>query len=166
MKVQRNNYAFIDGTNLHLSAKHLGWEIDWTLLREYLRRRHNVSNAYYFVGYSEKYQSLYDDLEDYGYTLIYKPVLTLPDGNIKGNCDAEIVLHTMIQINNYNKAVIITGDGDIACLVEHLRSVDKFKLVIACRQDSCSYLLRRSAGGNIMFLDHYRQKFEKQKGQL
>jgi uncharacterized LabA/DUF88 family protein len=167
MKKPQVNYAFIDGTNLHLSAKYLGWEINWAVFREYLRKRHNVTRAYYFIGYSKQYQHLYDDLTDYGYLLIHKPVLTLPDGNIKGNCDAEIVLHTMSQISNYNKAVIITGDGDIGCLVDYLRSVNKFKLVIACGQDSCSYLLRQAAGGNIMFLDYLRHKFEKRrKGQL
>jgi len=157
------NYAFIDGTNLHLSAKYLGWEINWATFREYLQKRHNITHAYYFVGYLKKYQSLYDDLTDCGYTLIHKPVLTLPNGSTKGNCDAEIVLHTMIQIDNYNKAVIVTGDGDIGCLVEYLRGVDKFKLVIACRQDSCSHLLRKAAGGNIMFLDYLRYKFEKSR---
>lgn len=152
---------------MHLSAKHLGWEIDWATFREYLQKRHNVSHAYYFIGYLKGYQHLYDNLKDYGYILIHKPVLTLPDGSIKGNCDAEIVLHTMIEIDNYNKAVIVTGDGDIGCLVEYLRGVNKFKLVIACRQDSCSYLLRKAAGGDIMFLDFLRYKFEKkQKGQL
>jgi len=167
MRKPLSNYAFIDGTNLHLSAKYLGREINWATLREYLQKRHNVTRAYYFVGYMKKYQSLYDDLTDYGYTLIHKPVLILPDGSIKGNCDAEIVLHTMIQLDNYNKAIIATGDGDIVCLVEYLSGVDKFKLVIACRKDSCSYLLRKAAGGNIMFLDYFRCKFEKkQKGQL
>jgi len=167
MEKKQNNYAFIDGTNLHLSAKNLGWEVNWATFREYLRKRHNATNAYYFVGYLKEYKNLYDDLVNYGYTLIHKPVLTLPNGNIKGNCDAEIVLHTMIEINNYNKAVIVTGDGDISCLVDYLRSIDKFKLVIACRQDSCSYLLRKAAGGNIMFLDYLRCKFEKKKkGQL
>jgi len=152
---------------MHLSAKHLGWEIDWATFREYLQKRHNVSHAYYFIGHLKEYQDLYDNLKDYGYILIHKPVLTLPDGSIKGNCDAEIVLHTMIEIDNYNKAVIVTGDGDIGCLVEYLRGVNKFKLVIACRQDSCSYLLRKVASGNIMFLDYLRYKFEKkQKGQL
>ena len=167
MRKPLHNYAFIDGTNLHLSAKHLGWEINWAAFREYLQKRHNVSQAYYFIGYSVKYEPLYNDLKSCGYTLVHKPVLKLPDGSIKGNCDAEIVLHAMICLDNYNKAVIVTGDGDISCLVEHLRGIDKFKLVIACRQDSCSYLLRKAAGGNIMFLDYLRWKFEKkQKGQL
>jgi len=157
------NYAFIDGTNLHLSAKHLGWRIDWKAFIVYLRKRHNVSQAYYFIGYLVEYESLYDDLRSYGYNLIHKPVLKLPDGGIKGNCDAELVLNAMIEIDNYNRAVIVTGDGDISCLVKHLHSVDKFKLVIACRQDSCSHLLRKAAGGSIMFLDYLRYKFEKKE---
>ena len=74
-------------------------------------------------------------MADYGYTLIHKPVLTLPDGSIKGNCDAEIVLHTMVQLDNYNKAIIATGDGDIGCLIEYFRGIDKFKLVIAYNQN-------------------------------
>jgi len=106
------------------------------------------------------------DIKDYEYTLVYKTVLPLLDGKIKGNCDAEIVLHAMIIINNNHKAVVITGDGDIACLVDYLRSVDIFKLVIACRQDSCSHLLRKAARCNIMFIYYDRWKFEKQKGQL
>jgi len=167
MRKPLQNYAFIDGTNLHLSAKHLGWEINWETFREYLRKRHNVSQAYYFIGYSVNYEPIYYNLKTCGYTLVHKPVLKLPDGSIKGNCDAELVLHAMIGINNYNKAVIVTGDGDISCLVEYLNSVNKFKLVIACRQDSCSYLLRKVAGGNIMFLDCLKWKFaKKQKGQL
>jgi len=113
MKKLLLNYAFIDGTNLYLSAKNLGWEINWSVFREYLHKRHNVSHAYYFIGHLEKYQYLYDELRNYGYILIHKPVLKLPSGEIKGNCDAELVLSAMVEINNYNKAVIVTGDGDI-----------------------------------------------------
>lgn len=53
------NYAFVDGTNLHLSAKYLAWEIDWTLLRKYLQKRHNVTTAYYFIGDAPKYVPLH-----------------------------------------------------------------------------------------------------------
>lgn len=158
------NYAFIDGTNLYLSAKALGWQIDWEQFRQYLQKRHNVTIAYYFIGRLKNYQSLYDDLSRCGYTMVFKPVLILPAGGIKGNCDAELVLHALVQLGDYNKAVIVTGDGDIACLVEYLSSIDKLKLVIACEKDSCSYLLRKAAGGNIMFLNSVRDKFQKSRG--
>jgi len=97
---------------MHLSAKHLGWRINWEIFRQYLRKRHDVTNAYYFVGYLDKYQALYNNLMNWGYIVMHKPVLILPSGKVKGNCDAEIVLHAMIEIGNYRRAVIVTGDGD------------------------------------------------------
>ena len=156
-----NNYAFIDGTNLHLSTKSLGWSIDWKVFREYLARRHRVTQAYYFVGYSPQQTSLYNNLSSYGYRLIHRDLLRLPDGSVKGDCDTELVLHAMIQYYNYDKAVIVTGDGDMACLVEYLDSISKFKLVIACKPDSCSHLMRKASGDNIMYVDYLRERFEK-----
>ena len=157
---RQGNYAFIDGTNLHLSTKHLGWLIDWKLFREYLQKRHKVTQALYFIAYSSEYEGLYNHLRNDGYRLVQKPLLKLPDGSTKGNCDTELVLHTMIEVDNYDKAIVVT-DGDMSCLVEYLRSIDKFKLVIACRRDSSSYLIRQAASGNIMFIDYLREKFEK-----
>jgi len=39
------------------------------------------------------------------------------NGKIRGNVDAELVLHAMIEIQNYEKAVIVSGDGDFHCLI-------------------------------------------------
>jgi uncharacterized LabA/DUF88 family protein len=39
------------------------------------------------------------------------------NGKIRGNDDAELVLHAMIDIQNYEKAVIVSGDGDFHCLI-------------------------------------------------
>lgn len=162
-----NNYAFIDGTNLHLSTRYLGWLIDWKAFKEYLQKRHGVTQAFYFVGYSRQYEWIYRYLRNYGYRLVHKPLLKLPDGSTKGNCDTELVLQAMIELGKYDKAIIVTGDGDMGCLVEYLRRIDKFKLVIACRRDSSSYLIRKAAAGNIMFIDYLSERFAKAwKGQL
>jgi uncharacterized LabA/DUF88 family protein len=48
-----------------------------------------------------------------------------PAGKVKGNVDAELVLHAMIEYPNYDKALIVTGDGDFFCLVEYLIKQDK-----------------------------------------
>ena len=50
----------------------------------------------------------------------FKPTLEYKDGTTKGNCDAELVLQAMIEYLNYDKAVIVTGDGDFYCLVKYL----------------------------------------------
>jgi hypothetical protein len=67
MTHSQNNHAYIDGTNLHLSAKNLGWEIDWSKFREYLQKRHNVNQAYYCIGYMHENEPLYDYLINCNY---------------------------------------------------------------------------------------------------
>ena len=45
--------------------------------------------------------------------------------------DAELVLHAMIEFKNYDKAIIVSGDGDFHCLIEYLERKDKLFKIIA-----------------------------------
>lgn len=60
-----------------------------------------------------------------GYVIVLKPTLELPSGIVKGNVDAELVLHTMINFHIYDNVVIISGDGDFFCLIEYLAQKNK-----------------------------------------
>lgn len=124
-------YCFIDSQNLNMGVGSMGWKIDYRRFRQYLRNKYNVSKAFIFIGYISGNESLYTSLQEMGFILIFKPTMELPDGKIKGNVDAELVLHTMIQLPNYNKAIIVSGDGDFRCLVEHLVKQDKLLKVMA-----------------------------------
>ena len=44
------NFAFIDGANLHFTYENLDWKLDYQKLRNYLKKKLNVSIAYYFIG--------------------------------------------------------------------------------------------------------------------
>lgn len=116
---KENNYAFIDSQNINLGVQGLGWKLDWRRFRVYLKDKYKISKAYLFIGYKAGNESLYSFLQDAGYHCIFKPTLELPNGLVKGNCDAELVLHAMIQLNNFDKAVIASGDGDFYCLIEY-----------------------------------------------
>ena len=120
MKQGQTHYAFIDSQNLNLAVQEQGWKLDFKRFRKYLEDKYEVSKAFIFIGYVATQQSLYTALQQYGYVLIFKPTLTLAEGRVKGNVDAELILHTMIEFPNYDRAVIVTGDGDFHCLVEFL----------------------------------------------
>ena len=45
-----NNYAFIDGVNLHLTYENLDWRVDYQKIRNLLSKRFDVAVAYYFLG--------------------------------------------------------------------------------------------------------------------
>ncbi len=41
---------------------------------------------------------------------------------VKGNIDADLVLWAMKELSNYDKAILVSGDGDFYSLVEYLES--------------------------------------------
>ena len=160
MKDKQNNYAFIDGQNLYLAIKELGWKLDYKRLVTYFREKYGVERAYMFMGFVPENQELYSFLQTVGFILIFKPILKNKDNVIKGNCDAELVLQSMIDFPNYDKAMIVTGDGDFYCLVKYLDSKDKLLKVLAPSSQNCSSLLRKIAGKKISFASDLRQKLE------
>ena len=160
MKNQENNYAFIDGQNLHLGVKDLGWKLNYKRFLIYLREKYQASKTYLFIGYVPENQELYKFLQEYGYILIFKPILIPKDGKPKGNVDADLVLHTMIEYPNYNKAIIVTSDGDFYSLVEYLYSNNKLRIVLASHKKKCSVLLQKKAREKIDFMDNLKGKLE------
>lgn len=130
MKKVGNNYAFIDSQNLNLGVRSLGWALDFEKFRIYLKEKYCVTRAYVFVGYMEENSKLYTFLQKAGYICIFKPTLAHKDGTIKGNCDAELVLQTMIDYQEYDKAVVVTGDGDFYCLINYLIKKEKLGVLI------------------------------------
>lgn len=46
---------------------------------------------------------------------------------VKGNIDAELVLWAMKEMSNYEKAIIVSGDGDFYCLIEYLEEKKRLK---------------------------------------
>jgi uncharacterized LabA/DUF88 family protein len=160
VKKPQVNYAFIDGTNLHQSMKRIGWKLDYHRFRVYLGEHYGVTKAYYFLGYMPGNTGLYNSLQTAGYILIFKPILETPDGSVKGNCDAELVLQAMIDIGDYEKALVVSSDGDFYCLVNYLRDNDKLECVLAPNQVLCSKLLKKAARERIYFIDNLRSKIE------
>ncbi len=129
------NYAFIDGNNLYLGSKAQNIQIDYGKFRKYLRSKFGVEKALLFIGYTQENTELYNTLQRYGFILVFKPTIPYVDNTgkktMKGNVDAELVLYaSAIEYSNYDKAVIVTSDGDFACLMEFLKSNNKLEKVI------------------------------------
>lgn len=142
MEKEGNNYAFIDGQNLHLSIKSLGWDLDYKRFRIYLAEKYQVKKAFLFVGYLKENSDVYKALGSAGFICIFKPTLVYRNGTTKGNCDAELVLHTMIEFQNFDAAVIVTGDGDFNCLVNYLIQQKKLKILLVPNRYKFSALLK------------------------
>jgi uncharacterized LabA/DUF88 family protein len=153
---EMENFAFIDGQNLYSGVQSLGWSLDLRKFRVHLEQKYHVTRAFYFLGYMPENASLYQRLQGFGYELEFKPVVQGRGHDPKGNVDADLVLKTMIELPNYDQAVIITGDGDYYSLVAHLGNVGKLGAVLAPNRKFCSSLLRRSAAGSLRYVEDIR----------
>lgn len=152
-----NNYAFIDSQNLNLAIREQGWILNFQKYRKYLHDKYHIKKAFLFIGYVAENQDMYTQLQQSGYILVFKPTLTLPSGVPKGNVDAELVLHAIIEYKNYDKALIVTGDGDFHCLVDYLSKNRKLlKLMIPNKRKFSS--LYRKMMDNIVFMNDLRRK--------
>jgi len=137
-------YAFIDSQNLNLSVQGCNWKLDFARFYIYLKDKYKVKKAFLFIGYVSNNKALYTFLRKTGYIIVFKPTLKYKKNNAvhtKGNVDAELVLHAMIEYPNYDKAIIVSGDGDFHCLIEYLNQKKKLGRIIVPNRKIYSQLL-------------------------
>ena len=179
MKQPSNNYAFIDSQNLNMSIGsnithkgrriYYGWRLDFEKFRVFLRDKYKVEKAFLFIGNLEGQEELYETMLQAGYEVILKPTTSYTDleGNltVKGNVDTDLVLYAAArEIGNYNKAVIVTGDGDFLSLLEYLEEKNKLGKVIIPNKVRYSQLLNKFEN-YFDYASTYRKQLEKQRVQ-
>jgi len=166
-------YAFIDSQNLNLGTQRMGWKLDWRKFRNYLFDTYNVTKAYTFIGYMIENEQLYEYMHELGYLVVLKPTVDIShptdpnkDSNnldkeksqVKGNVDAELVLYALKEMPNYDKAIIVSGDGDFFSLIEYLDNLHKLKKVIAPNWQYSSLL--KPYEDKVIRLDKMRKRLE------
>lgn len=130
---------FVDGANYFYMQKKLGWYIDAKKMMDYCRTLGDLEDAYYYIGtdapMEAQQQAYLDVLINIGYSLITKQIKTIYDPEAgkskqKANLDIEIVLDMFNTIDNYDMAVLISGDGDFERALQLLRARGKkFKVI-------------------------------------
>jgi len=118
------------GTN----SKPNPWNIDLIRFRKYLEKKYNVSRAYYFLGFvQETNQELYEKIQSAGFILIFRQHNSAMLGMKKGNVDTDIVftiMKKMYRKENFEKIILVSGDGDYKMLVDFLIEENRLHKVL------------------------------------
>ena len=160
----KKTFVFIDAQNVYKGAKSQNWDLDWRKFRVYLADKYRVDKVFLFIGFLSQYQNLYSMLQESGYILIFKPTITRGDGEVKGNVDAELIVECWRREKEYDRAIVVTGDGDFTPLVDILKDKKKFAMVIAPNLKYSSSLLRKASGSKILFMDEIKTKVQRKTG--
>ena len=121
---------FIDGSNLHATARALDMEIDYKSLRAHFAKQSRLIRAFYYTALLEDHEfsplrPLVDWLDYNGFTLVTKPVKEFTDDQgrrkIKGNMDIEIAVDMLNIADQLDHVVLFSGDGDFRRLLEAIQ---------------------------------------------
>lgn len=122
------------------------WEVDLARFRVYLEKKYNVSKAYYYLGYVQDgatFEKLYEEIQSAGFILVFREHNSAMKGTKKGNVDADIIFSIMKSIykqEEFDKIVLVSGDGDYKMLVDFLIAEDKFEKILFPKQRYASSL--------------------------
>lgn len=149
-------FAYIDGANLEHGMIDLGWELDYKRFRVWLAEKYGATEAYFFIGKMKNRTHTYSTLREAGFSLVFKETIRDSSGKVKGNCDAELVLNAAIGYfeRRFSRVVLVSSDGDYACLVTFLKNNGVFGTIISPR-NKCSFLLNKT-GVPLVYLDTQR----------
>lgn len=122
---------FIDGSNLHATAKALGFEIDYRRFLSEFQSRGTLLRAFYYTTIIEdqEYSSirpLIDWLDYNGFTVVTKLAKEFVDPatgrrKVKGSMDVDLAVSAMELAQHVDQIVLCSGDGDFRSLVEALQ---------------------------------------------
>jgi uncharacterized LabA/DUF88 family protein len=118
---------FIDGANLHGTAKALGFDIDYKRLLNEFQTRGELLRAFYYTAVIEDQEfssirPLVDWLDYNGFTVVTKATKEYVDSTgrrkVKGNMDIELAVDAMELAALIDEMYLFSGDGDFRSLVE------------------------------------------------
>jgi uncharacterized LabA/DUF88 family protein len=138
MDSKNKNIAYIDGQNLYMgtSKSEPKWKINLSRFRIYLEKKYNVDKAYYYLGYiqeGDKVEHLYEEIQSAGFILVFRQHNSTMLGKKKGNVDSDIIFSIMKRVykkENFNKIVLVSGDGDYKMLVDFLIEENRFEKIL------------------------------------
>ena len=163
---------FVDGNNMFYAQQKNGWFFDPRRVLEYFRNEHHETaliNAFWYTGLKDPQdqRGFRDALISLGYTVRTKILKEYYDDSSgrysqKANLDIEIVVDMFNTVEQYDRVVLFSGDGDFERAIELLRGKNTYITVVSTEGMIAREL--RNATDRYIDLNEIRDKIEKTEG--
>jgi uncharacterized LabA/DUF88 family protein len=159
---------FVDGNNMFYAQQKNGWFFDPRKVLENFTKDPTVSlvNAFWYTGLkdAQDQRGFRDALISLGYTVRTKILKEYYDDvsgrySQKANLDIEIVVDMFNTVDQYDKVVLFSGDGDFERAIELLRSKNTHITVVSTEGMIAREL--RNATDRYIDLNDIRPNIEK-----
>lgn len=158
--------VFVDGANLFYAQRDLGWMIDYKKLLARFTDGRELDQAYYYTGSfvppEARSEGFLKTLRNFGFIIREKKIKEFNDPETgekkrKANLDIEIVIDMFNTANNYDLAVLCSGDGDFERAIELLRTKGK-KIYVVSGRRRLAQELKNAVGHNCFTLEDMKDE--------
>ena len=160
---------FVDGNNMFYAQQKNGWFFDPRRVLDYFTTSEpnlQLMNAFWYTGLKDPQdqRGFRDALISLGYTVRTKLLKEYYDDvsgrySQKANLDIEIVVDMFNTVEQYDRVVLFSGDGDFERAIELLRSKSTHITVVSTEGMIAREL--RNATDRYIDLNDIRDKIEK-----
>ncbi len=152
--------VYVDVQNMYYSAKNLydsKVDFDKLLNSAVMNRKLVRALAYVIKADTPDEKNFFDALERMGYEVKTKELKEFYGGQKKGDWDLGMTVDMVQQAKKLDTVVLVTGDGDFAVLVDHLKSMGCRVEVMSFGKSSAKEI--REAADNFIDMDDKPNKF-------
>jgi uncharacterized LabA/DUF88 family protein len=159
---------FVDGNNMFYAQQKNGWFFDPRRVLDFFTGEPGLTlvNAFWYTGLKDPQdqRGFRDALISLGYTVRTKILKEYYDDNSgrysqKANLDIEIVVDMFSTVEQYDRVVLFSGDGDFERAIELLRAKNTHITVVSTEGMIAREL--RNATDRYIDLNELRQEIEK-----
>jgi len=152
--------VYVDVQNMYYSAKNLyDNKVDFKKLLDsaVMNRKLVRASAYVIQADTPDESNFFEALRQIGYEVKIKELKEFYGGQKKGDWDLGMSVDMIQQAKKLDTVVLVTGDGDFAVLVEHLKSMGCRVEVMSFGRSSAKEI--REAADNFIDMDEKPDKF-------
>jgi uncharacterized LabA/DUF88 family protein len=140
---------FIDGENIHYSAKHLNMRLDYLKLCEQLTGKRRLVRSYFYTAVSNQSEGKIDFvnfLKLNGFKVVTKELRSYnesdnPTRSVRSSLDIELAIDVLELAPQLDVVILCSGDGDFIPLVESVARQGKHVEVCALREMTSTDLI-------------------------
>ena len=156
--------VYIDAANIILSAKDIGFDLDLSLLFQYLYDKYRYCKIIFFIGDVEYLTSVEKIIINHGVELVVKQTVR-EGGKIKANCDVELTNRVSVDVerNIVQRIILMSGDGDFVALTDYARDMGKCVICIPVNPKNTSIFIKHRPYLRLMYLIQIKDLLENKK---
>ncbi len=140
---------FIDGENIHYSAKHLNMRLDYLKLCARLAGNRRLVRSYFYTAVSNQSEGKIDFinfLKLNGFTVVTKEIKSFSDDqgqarSVRSSLDMELAIDVLDMTQHLDVVILCTGDGDFKPLVNSVSRQGRRVEVCALREMTSTDLI-------------------------